>query len=92
MYRKPTFCGVYTNFKSFISTFQRSGLVFTLLNRCFNIASSYEKFHNEINALEQIFELNGYPIQFIDECIKQCLQKLYVKKAIQDTANKNSYS
>ena len=54
----------------------------------FNITSSYEKFHNEVNALKQIFKLNGYPIQFIDRCIKQFLQKLYVTKAIQDTVNK----
>ena len=52
VYRKPTFSGVFTNFKSFIPTFQKFGLVYTLLHRCFNITSSYEKFHNEINALK----------------------------------------
>ena len=76
VYRKPTFSGVFTNFKSFIATVQKFGLVYTLLHRCFNITSSYERFHNEINALKQIFKLNGYPIQFIDRCIKQFLQKL----------------
>ena len=86
--RKPTFSIVFTNFKSFISKVQKFGLVYNLLHRCFNITSSYEKFHNEINALKQIFKLNGYPIQFIDRCIKQFLQKLYVTKAIQDTVNK----
>ena len=70
VYRKPTFSGVLTNFKSFISTFQKFGLVYTLLHHCFNITSSYEKFHNEINALKQIFKLNGYPIQFTNRCIK----------------------
>ena len=88
MYRKPTFRGVFTNFKSFIPTVYKFGLVYTLLHRCFNITSSYEKFHNEINALKQILKLNGYPTQFIDRCIKQFLQKLYVTKAIQDTVNK----
>ena len=87
-YREPTFSGVFTNFKSFIPTVQKFGLVYTLLHRCFNITSSYEKLHNEINALKQIFKLNGYPIQFIDRCIKQFLQKLYITKAIQDTFNK----
>ena len=87
VYRKPTFSGVFTNFKSFIPTVYKFGLVYTLLHRCFNI-SSYEKFHNEINALKQILKLNVYPTQFIDRCIKQFLQKLYVVKAIQDTVNK----
>ena len=76
VYRKPTFSGFFTNFKSFIATDQKFGLVYTLLHRCFNITSSYERFHKEINALKQIFKLNGYPIQFIDRCIKQFLQKL----------------
>ena len=88
MYRKPTFSGVFTNFKSFIPTFQKFGLIYTLFHRCFNITSSYEKFQSEINALNQIFKLNGYPIQFIGRCIKKFLQKLYVTKAIQDTVNK----
>ena len=68
--RKPTFSGFFTNFKSFIPTVYKFGLVYTLLHRCFNIISYYEKFHNEINALKQIFKINGYPFQFIDRCIK----------------------
>ena len=88
VYRQPTFCGGFTNFKSLIPTVQRSDLVYALLHRCFNITSSYKKFHNEINALKQILKFNGYTIQFIDKCIKQFLQKLYVTKAIQDSVNK----
>ena len=56
--------------------------------KALKVTSSYEKFHDEINALKQIFKLNGYPVQFIDRCIKQFLQKLYVTKAIQDIVNK----
>ena len=44
--------------------------------------------HNDINALKQIFKLNRDPIQFIDRCIKQLLQKLYVTKATKNTADK----
>ena len=88
VYRKPTFGGVFANFKSFITTVQKFGLANTLLHRYFNITSSYEKFRNEINALKQNFNFNGYPIQFIDRCIKQFLQKLHVIKAIQDTVNR----
>ena len=88
VYRKSTFSGVFTNFKSFLPTVQIFGLVYTVLHRCCNINSSCEKFHNEINALKQIFKLNCYPIKFIDRSIKQLLQKLYVTKVIQDTVNK----
>ena len=62
VYRKPTFREVFTNFKSFITTVQKFGLVYTLLHRCFNITSSYEKFH-KINALKQKF-LNLMDILF----------------------------
>ena len=79
---------LYPQFRSFIPTVQKFSLVYTLLHCCFNITSSYKKFHNEINALKQIFKLNGYPIQFIDTCIKHFLQKRYVTKAIQVTVNK----
>ena len=74
--------------KVFNPTVYKLGLVYTLLHHCFNITSSYEKFHNEINALKQILKLNGNPTQFIHRCIKQLLEKLYVTKAIQDTVNK----
>ena len=59
VYRKPTFSGVFTNSKSFIPTVYKFGLVYILLHRYCNITSSYEKFHNEINALKQILNLNG---------------------------------
>ena len=52
--RKPTFYGVFTNFKSFIATIYKFCLVYTLLHCCFNISCSYQKFHNEINSLKQI--------------------------------------
>ena len=66
VYGKSTFSGVFTNFKSFIPSFQKFGLVYTLLYCYSNITFAYEKFHNEINSLKQIFKLNGYPIQSVD--------------------------
>ena len=50
VYKKPTFSGGFTNFKSFIPTVYKFGLVYILLHLCFNVMSSYENFHNEINA------------------------------------------
>ena len=65
VYRKPTFSGVFTNFKSFMLTVYKFSLVYILLHRCFNVTSSYKKFHNEKNALKQIFRLDGYPIGLV---------------------------
>ena len=45
VFRKATFSGVFTNFKSFIPATNKFGLVYTLLHRSFSICSSYQKFH-----------------------------------------------
>ena len=37
VYRKPTFSGVFTNYDSFIPTYQKRGFLHTLLHRNFRI-------------------------------------------------------
>ena len=54
----------------------------------FIIASSSQKCHNKIDALEQIFKLSRYSVQFLNRCMKQFLQKLCLTKAVQNAANK----
>ena len=78
VFRKATFSGVFTNFKSFMPV--AFGLVHTLLHRSFSICSSYEKFHEETVLLQDIFKKNGYPQFFIDKCIKKYLSKLLFLK------------
>ena len=70
VYRKSTFSGVFTNFKSFISMTYKTVLLETILFRCFSICFSYEMFHEEIVKLEEIFKRNSYPGKFIDRYIK----------------------
>ena len=85
---KATFSGVFTNFKSFMPVAYKFGLVYTLLHRSFSICSSYEKFHEEIVLLKDIFKKNEYPHFFIDKCIKKYLSKLFVPKRIVHTVHK----
>ena len=56
------------------------GLVYTLLHCSFSIWSLFEKFHEEIVLLKDIFKKNEYPQFFIDKCIKKYLSKLFVPK------------
>ena len=70
VFRKAAFSGVFTNFKSFMPVTYKFGLVHTLLHRSFSICSSYEKFHEEIVLLKEVFKKNEYPQFFIDKCIK----------------------
>ena len=88
VYRKSTFSGVFTNFKSFIPMTYKTGLLDTMLFRCFSICSSFEKFHKEIIKLKEIFKRNSYPEKFIDRCIKYFLNKLHVPKVVELTAAK----
>ena len=71
VFRKATFSDVFTNCKSFIPVAYKLGLVYTLLHRSFSICSAYEKFHEEIVLLKDIFKKNEYPRFFIDKCIKK---------------------
>ena len=64
VYRKSTFSGVFTNFKSFIPMTYKTGLLETMLFRCFSICSSYEKFHEEIAKLKKNFKRNSYREKF----------------------------
>ena len=52
VYCKPTFSGVFTNFKSFIPEMHKRGLLETLLHRSFRLCSSYENFHRETETLK----------------------------------------
>ena len=75
LYRKPTFSGLYTNFNSFISEKYKSGLIFCLLFRIFNLTVDWTKFHDEVKFLSDIFRKNQYPQHFFDRCTKIFLNR-----------------
>ena len=82
VYRKPTFSGVFTNYESFIPTYQKRGLLHTLLHRSFSICCDFKTFHFEIDHLKTILIKNNYLLNFIDLCIKLFLDKLYTAKVV----------
>ena len=51
VYRKPTFSGVYTNFDSFIPSSYKSGLVYTLLYRSYQICTHWHQIHTEFDKI-----------------------------------------
>ena len=56
------------------------GMVYTLLNRCFRICSSWSMFHQQLTLLREIFRKNGYPENFIDRCFKLLLNRIHILK------------
>ena len=82
VYRKPTFTRVYTNYEGCIPTYQKRGLLHTLLHWGFCICCDFKTFQFEIDHLKNILKKNNYPLNFIDSCIKSFLNKLYTPKVV----------
>ena len=80
VYRKSTFSGAYTNYRSFIATEYKSSLITTLLYRSFTIVSDYHKLHEEIVKLKSVLRQNGYPTRFLDKVISKFLDKRFLDK------------
>lgn len=77
IYRKPTFSGVYTNFKSYLPIDYKYGLVYTLIHRAYTISSNFAKMHNDFVTLRAILQRNGYGSSLVDNCIDKFFGKVY---------------
>ena len=75
VHHNSTFSGVYSNFNSFISKQYKVGLIFTSLFGTFSNVSDLSK-------------KNPFPVQLIDSCIKNFLNKRFNEKAVTLTAEK----
>lgn len=82
IYRKPTFSGVYLNFKSHSPLQYKKGLVNCLLFRIYNLCSNWNIIHEEITKIKKILMQNNYPLDFINHYIKLFLDKCFEKKVI----------
>ena len=80
IYRKPTFSGVYLNFKSYTPEEYKRGLISCLLFRIYNLCSNWAIIHDEINEIKIILMNNRYPLDFINLCVKHFLEKCFIKK------------
>lgn len=78
IYRKPTFTGVYTHHHSFFPSIYRFGLLSTILYIYFSISYNYKLFHEQVIEFRNIFQKNGYPLNFIDTCIKKFLNNIFL--------------
>ena len=80
LYRKPTFSGMYTNFKSFISIRYKYSLISSLLYRVFMICSNYELIVEEIEKLKVIWLKNAFPMRVIDRLIRKFFDNIFIPK------------
>ena len=84
VYRKKTFTGAYTNFTSSIPIQYKYGLILALLFRFYSICSYWKLFHFEIKKLKSILLFNGYPLGFIDKCVRKFISKIHNDDRIQE--------
>ena len=90
IYRKPTFSGVYLNFRSFAPDIYKRGLVNCLLFRIYKLCSNWSIIHDEISQIRKILLKNKYPLNFIDKCIQKFLEHCFVKKGTNEVATDDS--
>ena len=86
LYCKKTFSGVYLNFNSFLP--MGYNLIHNLLFRVYNICADYVTLHNKIEFSKSIWQRNSFPLFFNDNCIKKCLDKLFIKRDISAEVSK----
>ena len=82
VYRKPTHSGVYTHFSSFVPFRNKRQLVVTLLERAYSICSDWALMHIEFEKLTAMFRKNGYNLPFLENIIRDFLNKKHSNKDI----------
>ena len=77
LYCKKTFSGLYLNFNSFYQWTTKKGLIHNPLFCAYSRCADYTTLHKEIEFLKSIWQRNLFPLFFIDNCIKDFLDKLF---------------
>ena len=80
VYRKRTFTGLFTNFHSFIPLNYKRSLVSSLLHRIFNLCSSYENFHVQLEVIRKLLKLYGFPSHMFDFIARRFLDSIFQPK------------
>ena len=71
--RKPRFTGLFTILNSFIPLTYKENLVSCLIHRIFNLCSSYENFHTQLEVVRKLFNSNGFPSHMFDRIVRRFL-------------------
>ena len=78
IWRKPTHTGLLLNYNAYCSKKWKSGLISCLLYRAKLICSTNLLFLNEVGLLRNMFASNGYPIWFLEKCLKKFMKKVCI--------------
>ena len=80
--------GLFTNFHGFIPLAYKRSLVSCLLHRIFNLCSTYENFHAQLEVVRKLFNLNGFPSHMFDHLVRRFLDNMFEPKPTVHTVPK----
>ena len=80
VYRKPTWTGQYTHFRSFVPLRQKRNLIHTLTHRAHSICSP-DAIDDELSHIVCVLRQNGYPERFIKRNMTARLKPDVIQKA-----------
>ena len=86
-YHKTTLLTKYANFSPF---HYKRNLVNNLLHRSYSICNSYTSIDSEFQSIKDTILKNGYPLSFIDKCIRQFFNRKFNPKCPKQTQTKPS--
>ena len=89
LYRKPTFTGVYLNWKSLTTKSYKINVIKCMLDRAWKICSNYELFHLEILSVKEILMKNDYPRSVIDKEISIFIGKKFKNSEVEKDKDKD---
>ena len=89
VYHKPTFTGLYTNFRSFVPFLYKVGLIRGLLFRAFHICSTWEIFHHEVQKIHRLLHKNSFPQHLLDKVTKSFFAKLNNSQTARETSGED---
>ena len=78
IYRRYVDHRVY--FHGFIPLAYKRSLVSCLLHRIFNLCSTYENFHAQLEVVRKLFNLNGFPSHMFDHLVRRFLDNMFEPK------------
>ena len=81
---KPTFTGLFTNFHVLLNVL--------LIHRIFNLCTSYENFHIQLEVVRNLFKLNGFPSHMFKWVVRRFFDNTFhPKPSVQTVPKKIMY-
>ena len=89
VFRKATFTGLGSNYLSFSPILYKLNSIRTLLNRAYNVCSSYSLFHVDVVFLINYFTENGFPEFVFTKILRTFLNNKFQSQPVVATVKKD---